>query len=119
MIRFCRPVISDVRNYSMSGPSPTELLFDPLSDVARKERRNLLIASTVGILVATTGLVPTRLSTLGIEFSPPEQTYFVILMAGVIAYFVIAFVVYGVSDFLISHNKRHDHLVAVAVEMQG
>lgn len=103
----------------MSGPSPTELLFDPLSDVARKERRNLLIASAAGILVATMGLVPTRLSILGIEFSPPEQNYFVIFVASFIAYFVVAFVVYGVSDFLISRNKHHDHLVAVAVEMQG
>ena len=103
----------------MSGPSPTELLFDPLSDIARKERRNLLIASTAGILVATMGLVPTRLSILGNEFSALEQNHFVIVVASVIAYFVVAFLVYGVSDFLISRNKRHDYLVAVAVEMQG
>jgi amino acid transporter len=97
----------------MSGPSPAEFLSDPLSDVARKERRNLLIASTTAILAATMGLAPAHISALGIEFSPPAQSSFVVLVALIVVYFIAAFVLYGISDFFIWRKKYQDYLVAV------
>lgn len=103
----------------MPEPSPTDFLSDPLSDVARKERRNLLIASITGILIATAGLVPKHISALGIEFSPLAQNAFVILAALVVVYFVFAFAIYGISDFFIWRKKYQDYLVAVEAEMQG
>jgi len=100
----------------MLSTSLAEVLADPLSDITRKERRNLLLASTAGAIVATMGLVPTKFSTLGIDFSPPAQNSFVILVALVIAYFVAAFLLYGVADFFVWRIKYQDYLVARQVE---
>jgi hypothetical protein len=41
---------------------------DPLSSHGRSLRKSLLLVSTAAIAVATTGLVPTNISALGIEF---------------------------------------------------
>ena len=103
----------------MSDANPSEFLTDPLSEVTRKERRNLLAASTVGILVAKAGLVPTQLSTLGIQFTPPAQQTFVALLASVVIYFILAFAFYGVADFFVWRKKYQDYLVASAIEEQN
>ena len=103
----------------MSDANPSEFLTDPLSEVTRKERRNLLAASTTGALVATTGLVPTQFSALGIQFTPPAQQAFVVLLASVVSYFILAFVVYGVADFFIWRKKYQDYLVALTIEVQS
>lgn len=95
----------------MPDPYYTELLGDPLSEIARKERRNLLFASTAGIAIAAMNMVPTKLSALGIEFSPPAQNSFLLLVAVVIAYFFFAFVTYGLADFFVWRKQYQDHLV--------
>ncbi len=58
------------------------------------------------------GLIPTRLSALGIEFSAPAQVYFVALVAALVCYFFIAFIVYGSSDVFVCYKKYQDYLVA-------
>lgn len=100
----------------MADANPSDFLSDPLSEVTRKERRNLLAASTGGTLVATTGLVPTQVSALGVQFSPPEQQAFVLLLAVVVGYFIVAFILYGVADIFIWRKKYQDYLVASAIE---
>jgi hypothetical protein len=48
--------------------SPEQIrLRDPLAEVTRRERRLLLGASIIGLTVAKTGLVPTKISALGVE----------------------------------------------------
>src|SRR5437867_11439772 len=48
---------------------PVEVLLrDPLSEVARKERRSLLGISAVAILVGWTGLVPQKIENFGLTF---------------------------------------------------
>lgn len=84
----------------MADPYFSDLLGDPLSDITRKERRNLLFASTVGCAIVSMDMVPTKLSALGIDFSSPAQSSFLILVAVVIAYFFFAFVTCGLADFL-------------------
>lgn len=103
----------------MSEPNPADFLGDPLSDVTRKERRNLLLASVTGLLVETTGLVPTHISALGIEFSPPAQSAFVVLVTLTVVYFIGAFVIYGASDFFVWRKRYYDYLVAVEVESRN
>lgn len=103
----------------MPEPSPTEFLADPLSDISRRERRNLLFTSVTGILIAKTGLVPNRISALGVEFSAPAQDALVVLMAAVVLYFVFAFVIYGASDFLVWRKRYQDYLVAVEMSSQS
>ncbi len=103
----------------METSNPTEYLTDPLSELARKERRNLLIASTVGILVSQGGLIPSKITALGIELSPLDQDTFIILVALTVYYFVNAFAAYGFSDFLIWRNKYQEYLVSVAREIDN
>src|SRR5690348_8160379 len=103
----------------MTDADPREFLSDPLSDVSRRERRNLLIASVVGVLVSYVGLVPTRISALGIEFPAPAQNSFLVLIALVICYFIAAFLIYSLADFFIWRKRHHDYLVARGLESRG
>jgi hypothetical protein len=83
-------------------------LRDPLSQVTRNERRMLLAISVLSIFIARTGLVPTKISALGIDLEKTDQQAFLLVMALVVAYFVIAFVLYGMTDFLswrLSYNE--------------
>lgn len=76
------------------------LLHDPLSEVTRKERRMLLGVSIVGVAVQKAGLVPSKISALGIEFAKSDQSAILSLLALVVLYFLTAFIVYGISDFM-------------------
>lgn len=75
-------------------------LQDPLSDVTRAERKMLLGLSAVGLVIARSGLVPSRISALGIEFDRADQSALLGMLAAVIVYFLVAFVVYATSDFV-------------------
>ena len=80
--------------------SITVLLRDPLSKEARAERRTLLGASAIGILIVRTGLVPTKIAALGIEFDQADRKSLLLAIAAVIAYFLIGFIIYALSDFI-------------------
>lgn len=103
----------------MEEPNPIDYLSDPLSDIARKERRNLLIAGTVGILVAEAGIIPTKFSAFGITLSSPAQDTFVLLVGLTVLYFICAFITYGFADFLIWRTKYQDYLEHVQRYMGG
>jgi cytochrome c-type biogenesis protein CcmH/NrfG len=76
------------------------LLRDHLSEVARKERRALLAASTAGYIVVKTGLVPSKIEALGITFSGTEQGALLAVFGLVVAYFTVSFVLYAATDAL-------------------
>lgn len=103
----------------MTEPDPREYLADPLSPIARAERRNLLLASTVAILIAHVNLVPTRISALGLEFTPPAQASFVVITALVVGYFIVAFTTYAIADFFVWRKRYYDYLAAVEKQSQG
>ena len=85
----------------MSKIRPTSVrLRDPLSEVTRKERRTLLGASAVGIVIAKTGLIPSKISAFGIDFTQADQRSLLFAIAAVIVYFLIAFLIYAGSDYL-------------------
>ncbi|MDZ7842163.1 MAG: hypothetical protein U5R46_15285 [Gammaproteobacteria bacterium] len=91
----------------------------PLSEVSRKERRNLLFAGTTGFLVSFAGIVPTKISAFGIELSTLDQKTFILLVAVVVFYFLIAFAVYGTSDLFIWRKKYQDYLEEVEKYVDG
>ena len=103
----------------MAESDPFNILTDPLGVVSRKERRNLLITSTIGICVALLGLVPTQISALGIEFTPPRQTRLVWLAAVIVFYFLAAFAVYGVADYFIWRKRLQDYRVHMETEQSN
>ena len=75
-------------------------LRDPLRELTRKERRNLLALSTVSIGIVWTGLTPTEISNLGIKLTPANQSALLKVLAVANAYFLVAFLIYAVSDWL-------------------
>lgn len=83
-------------------------LKDPLSEITRKERRMLLSISVLSAFIAKSGLVPTKIQALGIELEQGDQRAFLIVMMLVVLYFLVAFILYGVTDFLswrLSYNE--------------
>lgn len=75
-------------------------LKDPLSANTRAERKLLLISSVASIFIAKTGLVPTKVSALGIELQNTNQAAFLVITALVVAYFLVAFFLYGLTDLI-------------------
>lgn len=73
---------------------------DPLSEVTRKIRRNLLATASMSYLIVFMGLLPTKLLTLGIEFSEQNQFSFLVIILCLVLYFGITFSIYAVEDFI-------------------
>jgi hypothetical protein len=84
-----------------SKAHPWEIrLQDPLSKVTRTERRNLVAASFIGVVISQTGLVPSKINALGIEFDHADQKALLRMFAAVVIYFLLAFLVYAGSDLV-------------------
>jgi hypothetical protein len=88
-----------------AGPSAEStyeevLVKDPLSPVTRKERLYLLAVSLIGIAMVRTGLVPSKIATFGIELNEPNRNALLFLLALVTGYFLAAFVIYAISDYV-------------------
>jgi len=82
-------------------PHPSEVrLRDPLSEVTRKERRTLLGASAIGVLILRTGLVPSKIAALGIEFNQADQKALLGALGAIVVYFLVAFMIYASSDLV-------------------
>lgn len=83
----------------MSGHNTLkDRLKDPLTETARKVRRNLLAASVVGIVIVKVGLVPNKVSAFGIDFTQANQEALLQLIAAVIAFYSVTFLVYVASE---------------------
>lgn len=103
----------------MVTPNPADILNDSLSDVTRREKRNLLVSSIVGILVSKGGLVPSKFAALGVELSTPEQNVFVILAMGIVLYFLVAFLIYGFADYLMWRSRYQSYIENIEFEGQN
>jgi hypothetical protein len=83
-----------------NSPDLQMFLKDPLLETTRRERTSLLGAATVGVLFAHTGLVPQEISVLGIQFSPLERLAWCMILALIVCYFLVAFSLYCVTDYV-------------------
>ena len=75
-------------------------LKDHVSETTRKERRYLLAVGFGWIVVAKAGLVPTEITNLGIRFSEVNQSVLLKAAAAAVAYFLVAFLIHGLHDYL-------------------
>lgn len=82
-------------------PKNDPRLSDPLKEITRKERRYLLGVSVLGIAIVKAGIVPTKLTTFGVEFEKVNQQWLLLVLGFVILYFLIAFIIYSTSDFIV------------------
>ena len=81
---------------------PRGLLFvDPLTRGTRRVRQQLLGACAIGLAIGVTGLVPSRISALGVEFSPSDRRAMLFMLAAVIVYLLLAFVIYAWLDWAV------------------
>lgn len=85
-----------------------KLLGDPLKEVTRKERRALLGVSVAALIVAKTGILPGRIESIGVDFPAGDKPILLLIFASVIAYFLLAFVVYAASDFIAWQRSYHE-----------
>ena len=85
------------------------VLYDPLSEVTRKERKSLLGLAAVGIALVKVPLVPTKLSAFGLEFSTVNQKALLTLYAVVVAYFLVAFLTCSFTDYVAWRRSQAIH----------
>jgi hypothetical protein len=91
-----------------ASSSPADIrLRDPLSEVTRKERRLLLGISALGIVIVKSGLVPSKVEALGIQFTQTNQQALILALGAVIGYFLVAFVLYAASDLTAWRTAFH------------
>ena len=74
--------------------------YDPLSEATRKERRALLGFSLLGSALVLVPLVPTKIAVFGLEFADINRKAFVLLYALLIAYYLLAFLIYSFTDLV-------------------
>ena len=85
-----------------------KLLGDPLKEVTRKERRALLAVSIAALIVAKTGILPGKIESFGIELPATGKPTALLIFAGVVAYLLLAFIVYAVSDFIVWQRSYYE-----------
>lgn len=93
-----------------ADPGQDLITYDPLSDVTRKERRMLLGLCVLGIALVKVPLVPEKVSALGLDFTLANQQVFLQLYALVLGYFLLAFLIYGLTDYTAwkrTHVRKH------------
>jgi len=83
-----------------------------LSKATRAERRILLGVSMLGVAVANTGLIPSKITALGIEFERADQRALLLILVIVVAYFTVAFAVYATTDFLAWRTEHDEALLS-------
>ena len=81
-----------------TGDLEAFLAKDPLGEMTRKARRNLLLTGFVSIMVAKANIIPKKIAVLGLEFSEPQQDVFLYTLAGLTIYFLAQFSAYLLSD---------------------
>jgi len=87
-------------------PSMRELARDPFGEVTRKERRALLALSVLGILIGRTGMMPTKIESVGITFNADQHAAVLYLLAAVIFYFLCVFLCYSILDYVATWESR-------------
>jgi hypothetical protein len=78
-----------------------ELLLNPLSSATRSARKTLLLVAGIGLVMNKTGLVPTKITTLGVEFSKSDRNVLLRIVGAVVVYLLVTFVVYAWTDYVI------------------
>lgn len=82
------------------APRPI-LLKPPLRERTLAERKYLLLSSAGALVVARGGLVPSKITFLGIEFSAAQATALMRIGAAVVVYFALTFAIYAFADWLV------------------
>ncbi|CDU10731.1 conserved hypothetical protein [Vibrio diabolicus] len=95
-------------------------LKDPFTETTRKVRNHLMVAGLIGVLVADVGLIPSKISALGIEFTGIEQSNLLKLLFAIVVYYVFTFVIYAISELSASKlSEYNEHLETASDQIQN
>lgn len=100
-------------------PDILSILADPLSPISRNERRNLLAASFVASLLSITHAYPKSITSLGINIETVDQDYFIWASIVVVSYFLVAFSLYSLADYMRVRALRYEYDKAVHREIEN
>jgi hypothetical protein len=81
-------------------------ITSPLSEASIKAKNNLLIASCTAIVVYHTGLIPTQIEGLGINFSTSQQLSFISCLLILVSYKLVSFSLSAIPDYHVSKLRR-------------
>ncbi|MFW1659158.1 hypothetical protein ACEWAN_23895 [Vibrio parahaemolyticus] len=96
------------------------ILKDPFTETTRKVRNHLMVGGLIGVLVADVGLIPSKISALGIEFTGVEQANLLKLLFGVMIYYVATFTIYSISELSASKlNEINEKFDGASDEIQS
>lgn len=82
-----------------------------LAEDTKKERKYLLAFSLLIIAISWIGIVPTKITALGIEFSLAEQRVLLIILGLISIYFFIGFIIYGIKDYYIWKSYENYYFI--------
>ncbi len=90
----------DVKRIPHLNPEEIAIIFnDPLIDTTRRERKSLLITSLICLVISNVGVLPTKVTWLGIEFNEIDKNYIYIISLGILSYLISTFSLYAETDF--------------------
>lgn len=96
------------------------ILKDPFTETTRKVRNHLMVAGLIGVLVADVGIIPSKISALGVEFTGVEQANLLKLLFAIMIYYVVTFAIYSISELSASKlTELNEKLEGASEEIQS
>jgi hypothetical protein len=71
-----------------------------------------MFAGLIGVLVAEVGLIPSKISALGIDFTGLEQANLLKLLFGITIYYIITFAIYSISELSASKLSESEETIS-------
>lgn len=87
-----------------------EILKEEWSENTRRQRRSLLLVSTISIIIVATGWFPTQISTLGITLDLKDRQTAFWLLFMIENYFLVTFISCVVPESMYRNIKIHYNL---------
>ena len=79
---------------------------EQLSETTQKIRGRLLIASSTGIVIFHTGLIPNQIEGFGVVFNEAQQRAMLICLLALISFLFLSFIISATADISIAQLKR-------------
>lgn len=78
-----------------------QLRSEPITQMTRDVRRSMLIASGISIVMIRTGIIPNKLTVLGLDFGNVNIDTLLAILAIIQTYFLVSFIVYLLNDLAV------------------
>ena len=90
------------------GDKLDQLIQSAFSEAVRKQRRNLLLVSTVSLFITTADVIPSGASVFGISFSDVSPHAVLVFLFLLTLYFGLEFWLYAWSEYRSARRTKED-----------